>query len=88
MLYANFGIRTIALSDYAAFCTGAAIEYAGAVKDNASSVPNVTDLTYTYYTDSTGTAKTTEADNGAALKVGLLPKPGLIMYRQWQQRIQ
>lgn len=76
MLYANFGIRTIDLSDYAAFCTGAAIEYAGAVKDNASSVPNVTDLTYTYYTDSTGTAKTTEADNGAAFEGGAPAKAG------------
>ncbi|MGI6626756.1 MAG: S-layer homology domain-containing protein [Bacillota bacterium] len=80
-LYANFGTRIIAISDYTAFYTGDAVEYAGTVKDNANSVPNVTDLTYTYYTDSAGTVKTTEADNGAAFEGAAPAKTGTYYVR-------
>lgn len=81
ILYANFGTRIISISDYIAFYTGTAIEFAGTVEDNANSVMGITDLTYLYYTDSAGTKKTTVADSGAAFEGGAPVRAGTYYVR-------
>ncbi|MDD4843939.1 MAG: S-layer homology domain-containing protein [Anaerotignum sp.] len=72
IIYGSFGTRIISAEDYFTRSTGNAVDYNGAISDNASEIIGASPLTYTYYIDSAGTIPTTRANSGASGE-GLAP---------------
>ena len=72
-IYGNFGTRILSLADDVSVHTynGAPVTFAGTLTDNASGIAGTSPVTYTYYTDQSGTHTT--AANGAATD-GAAPK--------------